>query len=209
MDPSASWEHVKADIFWGEVADCKHIVQIYETDEVFIDALAGFTMSGFEIEDCCIIIATQAHLKLLNDRLASAGWQIDELIAAGKYMPHVADDLLSKCIKNGHYDESLFLLTASGVMTQARNTKRVIRMFGETSGLLFARGYHDAAFAMEHMANKFCVDEAICLFCAYSKESFEKEKQASLDHICAEHSKMISGSAKQLTDIYYRDIATV
>ena len=49
----------KADTFWGEIAPCDHVVQIYETDEIFINALVGFVGDGINSNDSCIVIATQ------------------------------------------------------------------------------------------------------------------------------------------------------
>ena len=132
MESPNGWEQVKADIFWGEVADCDHIVQVYETDEVFIDALAGFAISGFHLEDCCVIMATETHLEMLDERLARSGFDIADLISQGKYIAHVAEDLLDKCIIDGKFDVSLFGTAAFDLMAAARKTKRVVRMFGET-----------------------------------------------------------------------------
>ncbi len=36
------WTVASEQIFWGEIAPCDHVVQIYENDEAFLDMLKGF-----------------------------------------------------------------------------------------------------------------------------------------------------------------------
>lgn len=200
-----NWKHVKADIFWGEVAPCDHVVQIYESDEIFIDTLAGFIGSGINTGDCCIVIATAAHLETLKLRLESYGIRVDTLVEDNRYLPLVAEQVLKKFMVNGWPDETLFMQTVSTILTMARKSKRRIRAFGEMVAILWAEGHSGATVHLEHLWNKFCAKETLCLFCAYPKTGFTSDIHSSLDHICAEHSKMISGSDIQLTEIYYKD----
>lgn len=50
MNIGNDWRRVNADIFWCEDALCDHVVQIYENDGVFLDALAGFVGGGISVE---------------------------------------------------------------------------------------------------------------------------------------------------------------
>jgi len=201
------WKQVKADIFWAEIAPCDHLVQIYESDSVFINTLAGFVGSGVNSGDCCIIIATENHLRALNRQLESYGVRVDTLIDDTRYLPLVAEEMLSKFMVNGWPDEKLFMQTVSAIIDKCRRTKRRIRAFGEMVAILWAQGHNGATVHLEHLWNKFCENETLCLFCAYPKAGFTGDINSSVNHICDQHSKMISGSEKQLTEIYYKDRA--
>src|SRR5688572_10468013 len=125
------WHKSRADIFWGEIAPCDHVVQIYEKDGIFLDALAGFVGGGINAGDCCIVIATDAHLKALDNRLLNYGVHTNVLIADNSYIPINAEEMLSKFMVNDWPDETLFIKEITQLMEKAGSGKRRIRAFGE------------------------------------------------------------------------------
>lgn len=202
------WKQVKADIFWAEIAPCDHVLQIYENDGVFLDALTGFVGGGINADDCCIVIATNNHLRALETRLENYGIHIDGLLADNRYIPVNANETLSKFMVNGWPDEKLFNETVSDLIYKGRNhSKRKIRAFGEMVAILWAGGNNGATVRLEHLWNKFCEKETFCLFCAYPKSGFTEDITESMNHICSAHAKMIGGTEKQLTEIFYRETA--
>ena len=203
---NTNWEHSRADNFWGEIASCDHVVQFYDNDQIFLDSLAGFVGGGINAGDSCIIIATDAHLKALQHRLLDFGVHTDPLISSDRYIPLNAEETLSKFMIDGWPDEKLFNQTVSAVLTRAGFRKRRIRAFGEMVALLYAQGNVGATVQLEHLWNKFCSQKSFCLFCAYPRNGFGYDKNNSLSHICCAHSKMISGSERQLSEVIYRDI---
>jgi hypothetical protein len=56
-------------IFWGEIAPCEHLVQIYADQGVFLDSLEGFVSGGLLAGEGVIVIGTRAHLIALEQRL--------------------------------------------------------------------------------------------------------------------------------------------
>src|SRR5688500_4020280 len=103
-----NWKKIDTDIFWGEIAPTDHVLQIYENDEVFLDALAGFVGGGINAGDCVIVIATDAHLQALNNRLSSYGVHVPTLVSDERYVPLNAEATLSRFMVNGWPDETLF-----------------------------------------------------------------------------------------------------
>ena len=82
--------------FWGEIAPCDHILQIYETDDEFITTLEGFVTSGFISGESVVVIATTDHLKALNDRLRKKGFDLFSLTLQDHYIPPLNPWLQSK-----------------------------------------------------------------------------------------------------------------
>ena len=201
----ATWQQSRADIFWGEIAPCDHVVQIYENDNVFIDSLAGFVGGGISAGDSCIVIATQAHLKALEKRLTDFGVH-PESLKDDRYFPLDAEETLSKFMVDGWPNEKLFNETVSSVLSKAGFRKRRIRAFGEMVALLWAQGLNGATVQLEHLWNKFCEEKSFCLFCAYPKSGFTEDINNSFAKICCAHTKMIDGSRKQIAQIIYKDI---
>src|SRR5215212_777331 len=123
-------------IFWGELSPCDHLVQIYETDELFLDMLAGYVASGIHNDEAVIVVATQTHLNALNNLLESFLIKPHLLKAIGRYIPLNAEDALSNFMVNDWPDKKLFETFVSDVLAKARKNNRKVRVFGEMVAVL-------------------------------------------------------------------------
>ena len=200
------WKKTGADIFWGEIAPCDHVVQIYENDGIFLDALTGFVGGGINGGECVIVIATENHLNALNSRLRDYGISIDTLINDDRYIPVEAEEVLSKFMVDEWPDEKLFMQTISSLLIRGQSKGRQIRAFGEMVALLWAKGMNGATVRLEYLWNKYCEQHEFCLFCAYPKTGFTQDINESIMNICSCHTKMIGGNEKQLTEVVYANI---
>ncbi|WP_205513991.1 MEDS domain-containing protein [Longitalea arenae] len=198
------WATSSSDVFWGEIAPCEHVVQIYENDESFLDLLTGFVNGGINAGECAVVIATAAHLTALHERLTALGYSVGSLISNTQYIPLDAEETLSKFMVNDWPDEILFHKVISEVILKAKGNNRKVRAFGEMVAILWAKGQVGATVRLEHLWNKFCENEAFCLFCAYPESGFTQDVAESVMHICGAHSKMIKGVEKGKTDIFYK-----
>jgi hypothetical protein len=203
---SDEWKQASTNVFWGEIAPCDHVVQIYENDDVFLDLLNGFVSGGVNAGDCVIVIATVAHLKELDARLENLGFNISDLIAKNLYLPVDAEQMLSEFMVNDWPDETLFMSTVSDLIVKAKMDNRQVRAFGEMVAILWAKGQVGATVRLEHLWNKFCETQAFCLFCAYPQSGFTQDASESVMHICGAHSKMIAGFGQSKTDIFYKTV---
>lgn len=190
-----SWIKTSEQIFWGEIAPCDHVVQIYENDTVFLDLLSGFVDNGIRTGECVIIIATKAHLMELEKRLDVLGYSVSHLISKNQYVPLDAEEILSQFMVNDWPDQNLFNHMVGEVLTRAKGNGRKVRAFGEMVAILWANGHVGATIRLEQLWNKFCEKEAFCLFCAYPKSGFTQDARESIVHICGAHSKMIASES--------------
>jgi len=203
---STTWKRTNADIFWGEIAPCDHVLQIYDNEGVFLDALSGFIGGGINAGECVIIIATAEHLEALDFRLNSYGINVQTLLDDERYIPLDANETLSKFMVNGWPDEDLFMKTVSSILERGNCRQRRIRAFGEMVAILWAQGLNGATVQLEHLWNKFCEQHEFCLFCAYPKTGFTQDINDSIMDICGCHTKMIEGSETQLTEVVYTSL---
>lgn len=201
------WKRCDTEVFWGEIAPCDHLVQIYESDEVIMNSLEGFVISGIKAGESVIIIATNEHIKGLNRRLVLNGYEIEDLLRNNQYIPLSAEETLEKFMIKGWPNDDKFMATVTTLVEIARGTeKRKVRAYGEMVALLWAQGNNGATVHLEHLWNKFCESEVFCLFCAYPKSGFSQNVIESIHHICSAHTKQIAGDKSSRTEVFYKKV---
>jgi MEDS: MEthanogen/methylotroph, DcmR Sensory domain len=193
------------DVFWTEIAYRDHVLQLYKSDGVFLDALAGFVLEAFHSQESAIVIATNAHLNALESRLRSYGYDIEKLISEHRFIPLNAEETVSEFMINGVPDEATFKAAANKLFYDAGYGKRPVRVAGEGTALLWKHGYKDAAIRLEQLWHEFQKENPHSLFCGYAEAMFENDVNAALP-VCNAHSKMISGAEKQITHVFYSEI---
>jgi hypothetical protein len=179
-------------VFWGEIAPCEHLVQIYLEDDVFLDSLEGFVAGGLEVGDGVIVIATATHLAALEDRITMRGINLSIARSHDQYIALDAQETLSKFLVKGWPDEELFGGLVTDLIARARGTERRVRAFGEMVAVMWAQGLNGATIRLEHLWHQFCQNEAFSLFCAYPKSGFTEDADASMQKICDAHSRVLT-----------------
>jgi hypothetical protein len=200
---SEGWIKTSDHVFWGEIAPCEHVVQIYEDDEAFLDLLTGFISGALRAGESVVVIATAMHLESLDKRLEELEIPISRLALKHQYIRLDAEKTLAKFMVNDWPDQNLFNQVVSELLVQAKGNGRKVRAFGEMVAILWAKGQVGATVRLEQLWNMFCETEAFCLFCAYPKNGFTQDASESLMHICTAHSKMVEGG-KSGKDLFYR-----
>lgn len=204
---SGEWTRSNMQVFWGEIAPCDHVVQIYENDKIFLDSLEGFIGSGILAGDSTIIIVTAEHKMALETRLIKHGFDLAALAAADRYVALDASEMLSRFMVNNWPDEKLFFELITDLLKRVQKNNRKIRAFGEMVALLWEQGYNGATVQLENLWNQLHKKDEFTLFCAYPKIGFTQDMSSSLDEICCAHSKVVDGRPRPSTEIYYK-IAT-
>ena len=200
------WKTDNLQVFWGEIAPCDHLVQVYENEKTFLDTLEGFAGTGFLANDSVVIIATSNHLDSLNARLRSQGFDLNSLIESDQYIPIDAEDLLSIFLVDGWIDEKIFNDFISDIVNRAKQRNGRVRAFGEMVAILWEKGHRGATVQLEHLWNQLHGGAPFTLFCAYPKSGFTKSANVndSIDIICKQHAKVIDGQPRPSTNIYYK-----
>jgi hypothetical protein len=198
------WETSNIQVFWGEIAPCDHLVQVYENEKIFLDTLEGFAGTGFLANDSVVIIATSTHLDALNARLRSHSFDLNALIKGDQYIPIKAEDLLSILLVDGWIDEKIFNSFITDIVNRAKQRNGKVRAFGEMVAVLWEQGLCGATVQLENLWNQLHGKSPFTLFCAYPKTGFMQSTNDSIDIICKQHAKVIDGYAKPSTDIYYK-----
>jgi hypothetical protein len=198
-----NWKNSNIQVFWGEIAPCDHLVQIYDNDSHFLNTLEGFAGSGILSGDSVIIIATQQHLDSLNDRLRKQGFDLEELIATNCYFPLEANATLARFTVNNWPDEKLFNDYIAGLLSVAQQDGRKVRAFGEMVAVLWERGLNGATVRLENLWHRLHSLNNFSLYCAYPKSGFTRNPNDSMNMICKAHSKIIDGENRPSTEVYY------
>ena len=183
----------KPDIFWGEMAPCEHLLQLYDDSVNFLDTLESFVACGILAGDGVIVIATAQHREALHIRLEKRGINLATVQAQNKYIPFDAEETLAKFMVQGWPDEQLFEKLVHELLLRAKgghlpNTRRV-RAFGEMVAVLWARGDYAATVRLEHLWHKLCHAEKFSLLCAYPRSGFTDHANTSLQKICDAHTR--------------------
>jgi hypothetical protein len=203
---NTGWEKTGIDVFWGEIAPCDHVLQIYEDDKRFIDVLEGFVVNGFNSGDSVVIIATPEHLKSLNHRLRAKGFDLFSLTLQDRYIPLDAEATLSQFMINDWPDENLFYHLLTNLLLRAHKKDRKVRAFGEMVAILWSQGFNGATVHLEHLWGRFCDSEEFRLFCAYPKSGFTENAVESINKICGCHSKVIAALEEGSSELMCQNV---
>jgi hypothetical protein len=176
------------DVFWAEMAACSHCVQIYDDDAAFLDALEGYVLSALRLNEAVIIIATDAHMRLLARRLQLAGVDLPAAMARDQFVGVDAHEALAMFMRDGWPDDLLFLSLVRTLLKRARAGHRKVRAFGEMVALLWANGEREATIRLEHLWALLCKSDEFDLFCAYPRAGFTQDAEQSMIDVCLAHS---------------------
>jgi len=173
-----------------------HDVQFYTEDRFLLDELTPFISAALRAGNSAVVIATRGHNDSLSQRLKREGFDLDTVIAAGRYVVLDAAQTLARFMVKGMPDAPRFSEVIGGVIARAaaaaQDENHRVVAFGEMVALLWAEGKPEAAIRTEKLWNQLARAYSFSLRCAYPMQGFCRAEHAdSLLRICAEHSNVI------------------
>jgi hypothetical protein len=177
--------------FWGEIAPCEHLVQIYEDESAFLEPLEAFITGGIRRGEGIIAIVTPEHKIHIETYLILQNLNVDELRKSEQFICFDAEETLKTFLVNGWPDEELFRATIHSLLIRARGNGRPVRAFGEMVAIMWDMGLSAATVRLEHLWHNLCREKGFSLFCAYPKTGFTSDPSNSLQEILNAHSRVL------------------
>lgn len=187
---------------WTLVGHRAHAVQFYEDDAFLAELLSRFVGASLVTGDSAIVVATSRHREALAERLISRGFDVTVPQNQRRYIPLDAATVLSKFMRGGMPDQTLFNELMAPVVEDARDAARCgrgrIAAFGEMVALLWAEGNIEAALYLEELWNRLADVYSFSLCCAYPMSGFVGSPHAApFLKICAQHTHVFPAERRR------------
>jgi hypothetical protein len=172
----------------------QHLVQFYEDESSIVENVAYLAARTLASGDSSVVVATEAHLEQIWQRLAFSSLDLEAAQESGRYVTIDASKALSKFMVDAQPDKIKFDEVVGGIVRRAakNSANGFVFAFGEMVGLLCAANNPDAAVRIEQFWNSLAEQHRFSLYCSYSLSSLGNEADANaVIQICAEHSLTI------------------
>ena len=181
----------------------RHIVQFYEESGFLCAAVAEYLADGVREGQPLVVIATEAHRRLITFHLRAKGFDFD---AARRDPPCLwidAHAALATFMVGSTPDADLFRANVGQAIDAIRRTRprAPIRAYGEMVDLLAQDGNLDGAVRLEALWNDLARSHPFALLCAYAVGNFSEESDAAgFADICHLHAHVIPTEAYTQAD---------
>ena len=168
-----------------------HQVQFYDSDAFLVKTVFDFIEPALQAGEAVIVIATRAHLDLLQ-ALGGAAAGAERSDGRDHCIFLEAHETLAALMVDGQLDEQRCIDVVGGLVRQiSDNGSRRVSAFGETVALLYAQGKVAAAARLEELWDTLAQQHRLSLLCAYPMSAFPDEgHRHAFACICAAHSRV-------------------
>jgi hypothetical protein len=171
-----------------------HVVQLYQDDGFFGDAVSHFAASGLAQGDAVILVATGAHWELLADCLSGKGLDVVALRRHGQLLLLDADATLPTFLVESLPDAPTFKALARATIALARTGSQSgrVRWWGEMVNVLFVTGNGRGSTCLEALFDEVAHEESIAIFCSFLMDPLDaKMYEGPLQAVCGTHAHLI------------------
>ena len=186
---SASWRKLLA-----EPGDDGHIVQLYQDDDFYGEAISHFTAEGLARDESIILVATKPHWQNISGRLRAKGLELEALFRRGQLTLLDADETLPKFMRGNDPDGGIFKPLARQTIARARagGKYRRVRWWGEMVNVLYVNGNPRGSNRLEEFFDEVAHEEQIAIFCSFLMDKFDPQiYDEAFGNVCRTHSHVI------------------
>jgi len=187
--PATSWRKLLADP--GENG---HIVQLYQDDDFYGEAISHFTAEGLVRGESIILVATEPHWRNISGRLHAKGFDTAALFRQGQLTLLDADATLPKFMAGNTPDGAIFKPLAKQTIERARAGGKYprVRWWGEMVNVLYVDGNPRGSTRLEEFFDEVAHEENIAIFCSFLMDKFDpKIYDEAFGNVCRTHSHVI------------------
>jgi hypothetical protein len=165
-----------------------HAVRFYKDADSLCEIVAGFLGDGLAAGHPAIVIATPVHTSGISSRLATRGFDVDEMTRTGELTVADASAMLTLFMEDDLPSSQRFVTAVEPLLERAaaKGTGTTVRAYGEMVDLLWKAGRTTAATRVEMLWNELARRRAFSLLCGYAMGNFYKN--AAVEDICRQHS---------------------
>ena len=176
----------------------RHVVQFYSHDAELADRVSDYLLGALEGGGVAIVIATAAHTRAFERRLAAAGVDLVKAARSGAYLAFDAAETIRELMAADGTevpDQGGFDRVIGGLISGAASGGGPVCAYGEMVALLWDTGLVNAAIRLEAMWNELGRRHAFSLFCGYSAGSVAGQGQGdAFAEVCRLHQEIVVSS---------------
>jgi hypothetical protein len=196
VNSNAPWKRLLA-----EPGENGHIVQLYQDDAFYSEAIAHFAAEGLVRGESIILVATRPHWQLISHRLRGKGFHPDELFRQGQLTLLDANDTLPKFMSDKVPDGTIFKPLARSTIARARCDGKFprVRWWGEMVNVLYVDGNPRGSTRLEEFFDQVAHEENIAIFCSFLMDKFDPRiYEEAFGNVCRTHSHVIPAADEVL-----------
>lgn len=179
---------------------CEHLVQFYDTEDELVDAAVPYLAAGLAVGDAALVIATESHRRIFEQRLDALGVDVDGSIDSGAYVTVDAAEILRYLRPDTRGEpRSEDFEDSVGHIVARLTAAGPLRVYGEMIALLWNDGDVAGALALEELWRQLQERERFTLFCGYPGPP-SPERAEAVRRVCRSHSRILPTiSERELT----------
>jgi hypothetical protein len=177
------------------VDEGSHVVQFYGRDDELVDRVGDYLVEAVQAGEVAVVVATAAHGVAFEARMLAAGVDVAAARARGAFVVLDARATMRRFLVDDRPDPDGFQSVIGGLIRQAGEAGRSVRVYGEMVALLWEAGHVNAAIELEALWNDLGRQLPFSLFCAYSTQSVIGEAHLeALEEVCRLHSAVVGAA---------------
>jgi hypothetical protein len=170
-----------------------HSVQFYDRHEALIERLRSIVVSGLDLGNSVLIVATAEHRRQLSHALERFKFEMRHAEKEGRFSIVDAEELLATFMVNDRPESDQFLYSVGNLLSEF-DADRGLTVFGEMAAVLWDAGNKLGALELEALWNDLLNRRVFHLHCAYPRWQISNGDETGFAAICDHHSHVIGRS---------------